>query len=446
MNSAMVNDVVDAVLYEGYILYPYRASSKKNQHQRFTFGRVYPQAYSEAQNGVEPCAAQTECLLTARPETLLTISVRFLHPLWREIGALPEPLPVLPENGEPPHEIVPQLSINGKFYQTWQEAVERRVELSLTGESPQINLPFSFAATRNLEPVLNEDGNVAAVIVRSQQALAGIVEATLISLSEGRFKIRVRVVNQSAITGAELEKPDAVIMRTFASTHIVLGMENGEFVSVIDPPENFREFTDGCKNIGVWPVLVGDEARGERDTVLASPIILYDYPKIAPQSAGNFGDSLEMDQMLTLRVMTMTEAEKKEMQVDEFARRILERAQNTDAASFMRMHGTLQEVKSTEHFFNPPDRVKTAVVDGIELRAGDRVIIRPKRRADAMDIILAGKTAIIEAVEEDTEGQLHLALVVEDDPGRDMGMARQSGHRFFYGSDEVEPLKEGIAV
>jgi hypothetical protein len=127
--------------------------------------------------------------------------------------------------------------------------------------------------------------------------------------------------------------------------------------------------------------------------------------------------------------------------VDEQARKILERAENLQPDQFLKMHGTLRDVrKSNEEFFNPAQRCERAVVDGVTLKAGDRVRIRPKRRADVMDIALDGKIAIIEAVEEDVEKNLHFAVVLEDDPGRDIGMMRYIAHRFFYSADEVEPI------
>ena len=87
MNRELVDKIVNAVLYEGYILYPYRASSKKNQRERFTFGRVYPEAYSVAQEGREPCAMQTQCLIRDESKDAVAhVEVRFLHPMAREIG------------------------------------------------------------------------------------------------------------------------------------------------------------------------------------------------------------------------------------------------------------------------------------------------------------------------------------------------------------------------
>lgn len=79
-------------------------------------------------------------------------------------------------------------------------------------------------------------------------------------------------------------------------------------------------------------------------------------------------------------------------------------------------------------------------LDGVEFRRGDRVRLKPRARGDVFDLALKGKTAVIEAIEEDYEGNAHLAVVVDDDPGRDLGMLRQPGHRFFFSVEEVELL------
>lgn len=79
-------------------------------------------------------------------------------------------------------------------------------------------------------------------------------------------------------------------------------------------------------------------------------------------------------------------------------------------------------------------------VAGVELKQGDRVLLKPHKRGDVFDLALAGKTAVIEAIEEDYEGNAHLAVVIDDDPGRDLGMLRQPGHRFFFSTEEVEPF------
>jgi hypothetical protein len=491
MNQALVDQIVAAVLYEGYILYPYRASSKKNR-QRFTFGRVYPEDFSRAENGAEPCAMQTECLVHGAAPVLET-GVRFLQPLWREImidGA-----------------VVPEGEVDGQRLQTWQEATEREVRvpaLSLADANGQTQLhPFTFEASetggagelpregraslpptktsrpsrtshspdeeasRCAEPSGGRQGGTPllesgdsppvplsqpppsnaspATVRRRQEAIAGHVEITAVALAEALWKITVRVVNTTPMQAPALSDPDAVLMRTFASTHAILHLRAGEFVSLLEPPAEFAEAAAACRQTGVWPVLVGDEAARERDTMLASPIILYDYPKIAPESAGDLFDGGEIDEILTLRIMTMTDAEKTEMrQVDDYARRILERTEALPAEQLLKMHGTVREVRPLDpDFFNPASKLAGATVAGVFLKPGDHVRIRPKRRADAMDIVLAGKDAVIEAVEQDVEGAIHFALVLADDPGRDLGFARMVGHRFFYTSDEVEPLEGG---
>lgn len=153
--------------------------------------------------------------------------------------------------------------------------------------------------------------------------------------------------------------------------------------------------------------------------------------------------------MLTLRVLTMTDAEKREMQVGDFSRRIPERTHALDRETILKLHCVMRDLNpppaetiSNESCFNPLIPVASVVINGTEVKAGDRVVIRPKRRADALDLMLAGRIAIIEALEQDAEDKIHLALVVEDDPGRDLGFARQSRHRFLYGTDKVELLKE----
>ncbi len=85
---------------------------------------------------------------------------------------------------------------------------------------------------------------------------------------------------------------------------------------------------------------------------------------------------------------------------------------------------------------------QAALVDGTEIRKGSRVVLRPKAGGDIFDIALAGKAAVVEAIEEDAEGRLHVSVTLDDDPGRDLGEARVLGHRFFFGVDEIEPLAD----
>ncbi|HYZ74149.1 MAG TPA: hypothetical protein VE641_13805 [Chthoniobacterales bacterium] len=448
MNLPLVNEVVEAVLYEGYILYPYRPTAKKNR-QRFTFGRVYPHDYSVAQNGAEPFVMGTQCLLTGKDGTHLEVSVRFLQVTSREILSFREPQLELPASLPAASvELVPELRVDGQSFLTWQEAVEREVHVARQAigqiAGTKCRVPFEFPDEEYLEPIKDRNSLIVGLIRRRRERLEGEILYETREIEAGLFKISVEIVNRTPVPETELENQDAVLPRTLASTHTVLHADEGEFLSLMDPPESRRELAAACKNQGTWPVLVGDESAADRTTMLSSPIILYDYPKIAAESPGELFDGTEIDEILTLRVMTMTDAEKEEMrQSDPRACRILERTESLPEDQLLKMHGVVRELRSfDEDVFGDDPRLEAAEINGVVLRPGDRVKIKPMTRADIMDIALTGKVAAIEAIEQDAEGRIHFALVLDDDPGKDLGYMRQPGHRFFYTIDEVEPVSE----
>ncbi|MCM3900280.1 MAG: hypothetical protein ND866_01085 [Pyrinomonadaceae bacterium] len=379
MTTSLVEKIADAVLYEGYILYPYRPSAVKNQ-QRWNFGALCPQSYSEAQAGTEAWTMQTECLIQASSNATLDAKVRFLHLVTRTVGRRIADcqLPIA-DCGH--HEInssnstshfspVPSLEINGKLFQSWQEAVERELRLSdlKPGEPGALSCrqTFSFPQSETVEPLRDDDnGETVGIIVRSQQAIEGAIEFRISDFgfridhsasepsnpnSEIRnlkfsqpLKITVRILNQTPLENASQRSRDEALMRSFVSTHTILNVRGGEFISLLDPPESLRRAAAGCSNVGTYPVLAGEEA--SRDCMLSSPIILYDYPQIAPESAGNLFDGTEIDEILTLRIMTLTDEEKREMcSADERARQILERTQSMPAEQLMKMHGAMKGV------------------------------------------------------------------------------------------------------
>ena len=477
MNRALVDKIVEAVLYEGHILYPYRPSSKKNHRERFTFGRVYPQAHSLAQQGAEPCVMQTECLLESRePEPTLNIAVKFLHPMAREVGAQEHSQPEW-QGAEPQFAIVPQLRVGEQLFQTWHEAVERCLESTIrlqSGQSSKRTVPFELQELCRQEPIVC-DRQTVGIVRRRQAEIRGTIEIIAQPIQPSLLKISVRIVNQSAIRPEELDAAEPLLLRTFASTHTVLQVRGGEFVSLMDPGPVHKAAAESCRNIGTWPVLVGDHDRNERDTMLSSPIILYDYPQLAVESPGQLFDGTEIDEILTLRILTMTDEEKLEMRnVDEHARRLLERTESLSEEALLRMHGAMRAAPNTaravegseswtsttentctaaptkvqiefDDFFGAATPLQGVSVGGVYLRAGARVRICPKARADLLDLALSGQTAIVESVQQDAERRIHLAVVMENDPGSDLGLLRQPGHRFFYGVDEIEPLTKDTA-
>jgi hydrogenase maturation protease len=249
---------------------------------------------------------------------------------------------------EPEFRPVAALQVGERLYQTWQEAVEREIGIDgvslpdLLGQTRREG--FGFPAWREQELLRDADGAVAGAIVREQRSIAGQVELAAERAGEGVFKLTARVFNQTPLDAPDTRSRDTALMRSFASTHIILGVRRGAFASLLDPPEHLKAAAAECSNVGCWPVLVGEE--GERDMLLASPIILYDYPQIAPESPGDLFDGTEIDEILTLRIMTMTDEEKREMgAVDERARALLARTEALEREDMMRLHGAVRGLR-----------------------------------------------------------------------------------------------------
>jgi hypothetical protein len=345
MNLATVDKIAKAVLYEGYMLYPYRPSSVKNQ-QRWNFGVLCPQSYSEAQKGSEAWTMQTECLVEGSSLTELEIRVRFLQLTARSVGQLTLPMLEVPAGDLPEFNLVARLEVNGRIYQPWQEAVEREVILppcrvETLAESP-VSQPFTFSSGREIE-YLREGGLITGMIIREQHQVRGVVEVKSDRVGDELFKVNVRILNTTPFVAKDSTREDA-LLSSLVSTHTVLGVQDGRFVSLLDPPEHMNELSANCRNVGTWPVLVGEE--GQRDTLLSSPIILYDYPQIAPESAGDLFDGTEIDEILSLRIMTLTDDEKREMsQSDERARQMLERTDTMPVEQLMKLHGVLRGLR-----------------------------------------------------------------------------------------------------
>lgn len=346
MNLERVERITEAVLYEGYMLYPYRASAVKNQ-QRWNFGVLCPPAYSEWQNGSEAWSMQTECLFEGDRSALLGVRVRFLQIVNRSVARLISPVRSISEVTEPALEIVESLDVDGQTFVPWQEAVEREVAApaqSAAAVPGRRSMPFEFASGRELEPLPDADGWIVGVVIREWETVSGSLSVDVKRCGQGVFKVAVQIQNLTPYEPRQGEVRADVLMYSLVSVHTILGLEDGRFISMLDPPEAMREMVAGCSNQGTWPVLVGDE--GDRDTMLSSPIILYDYPEIAPESTGVLFDGTEIDEILSLRILTMSEDEKREMrQSDQRARQILERTEAMPPEQFMKLHGALRGLR-----------------------------------------------------------------------------------------------------
>ena len=178
MNLAIVEKIAKAVLYEGYLLYPYRPSAIKNR-QRWNFGVLYPRSYSQAQAGSDRSMIETECLVEGNDRPVLEVRVRFLQLVERLVGQLISPVSQLLPGELPDFQLVERFEVNGKVFHPWQEAVER--EISLPGRSlaslslePLVE-PFALSSGKHVEPLRDSTGQTVGIIIRDQQPIRGVI-------------------------------------------------------------------------------------------------------------------------------------------------------------------------------------------------------------------------------------------------------------------------------
>ena len=442
----LARKVADAVLYEGYLLYPYRASAAKNQ-ARWQFGVLMPRLWSE-HGPDEPWATQTECLLEPEEATTVRVLVRFLHVQAKTVEAVDVEAGTF-------HE-ADTLPVDGSELVPWDEAAEQEMAVEaplarlLEGE---LATPLERPGGRRVEPVNSAAGRLVGRTVRRRWPVLGSVKLSAERLEGPYGLVRLRLVLENATAWNDPGADRGVALRhSLVAAHSLIGIDQGVFLSLLDPPEWAKPAAEACQNLHTWPVLIGDE--GRRDAMLSSPIILYDHPTIAPESPGDLFDATEIDEILTLRTMALTEEEKREARAtDERAAAIIDRVDNMPPELLERLHGAVRYLKGVEGteeeepelvpWWDPgadrtvsPDSDGVAVA-GVTVARGSRVRLRPGQRADAQDMFLAGRLATVEAVFLDVDGNRHLAVTLDEDPAADL--QRWHGRFLYFSPDEVEP-------
>jgi hypothetical protein len=421
----LIEEVADAVMFEGYVLYPYRASALKNRF-RWQFGVLAPRGPGGRSD--EPSHAQTECLAECGKSPAVIVKVRCLHLQRRTIEEW------IPTSSE--WRACERVVVDGREWLGWDEAhIETVVSPTLPLDSLEMSaysMPFNFAPARSSEIVCRADGAPVVRITRDRWPISGLVSVSSERVGDLR-KICVRVEN---ITAPELAVScrDEALRRSLLGCHTLLHIQDGQFVSLIDPPPQLAALATTCVNEHTWPVLAGPA--GSRELVLSAPIILYDYPAIAPESHDRFFDATEIDEMLALRVLTMTDDEKRQAAAtDARADAIVRRVGGPGDTA---LHGA---IRSLEEWLNPASSSRggdVVEVDSVPVCAGSRVRLDPQKRADSMDMFLAGRVATVVAVHRDLEDRIYLAVTVDGDPGADLHEAY--GRFFYFFPDEVHPL------
>ncbi len=461
MNLDAIRSIADAVLYEGYILYPYRASAQKN-HSRWQFGVVMAPGYAAADPS-ESSFTQAECVLEHAGQPVVQVILRFLQ--------------VQRRTTEGPGAAADQ---------PWDEAVEREVEVAVGTEAllgDGVAEEFAIPGGEDREP-LDEaggphDGVGPRYAVRRREPLAGAVSVRAIPVPGPwrAVRLQVRVENRTAVGPVPRRREDA-LPSALVAAHTIISVTGGEFISMTDPPIWAQPAVAECQNAGGWPVLA--DPGGGRDVVLSSPIILYDHPELAAESPGELYDGTEIDEILTLRTLALSDAEKLEARAtDPRAAALLDRVESMDAQTMARLHGAIRSPRAmagqpaaggrpgadgqgngqaaepaapwaepAAPWWDPdadasvsPD-TDTVTIGGQQIGCGARVRLRPgARRADAQDMFLAGRIAEVQAVLYDVEDHPYLAVSLADTPDEDLRIAH--GRFLYFSTDEVEPCEAG---
>jgi hypothetical protein len=384
--------IADAVLYEGYVLYPYRASAAKNRF-RWQFGVVAPRPPRE--DG-EPWFAQAECVIDPRGSTpTVAIRVRYLRPQVTESSRAASP--------------------------SWLEGVPHAIDLD----------PASLGSLRaGRQFPLDGAGIDARVTVLAED-------------TQGLVKLRLRLENLEPWQPAFEVDRDTMLQRSLVGAHMLLAVDSGVFVSLLEPPDHAMALAATCQNRHTWPVLVGDRSRC--DLMLVSPIVLYDFPAVAKESHGDLCDGAEIDEILSLRIITMTDEEKREARAtDPRAKAILDRVEALTPEDFGGLHGTMRsfglkaEATGAEATGAEATGAEVICVDGRRLAKGSRVRLRPNRRADAMDMFLKDQSATVAGVYRDLEDRVYVAVTVDADPAA--SLHESFGRYFYFDPAEVEVL------
>jgi hypothetical protein len=476
---ATARGVADAVLYEGYVLYPYRASSAKNQ-VRFQWGVLMPQAYCEA-DGSERWSARTECLLApdvaggpgvegGTGDAVVHVRVRCLQTQRRRVEAA---ITGGPERGFVP---VDALEVDGARHVEWDEAVDRVIdlpplELPAEGQMAEAELAFTLEGGVQTEELLAEHGDAVGRFVRERIPVGATVRVAVTPVGDGSpyRKVAVTVENTTAWDDEDAVRAGAMAS-SLVAVHTMLAADGATFVSLLDPPDDATEAARACRSDGTYPVLVGDES-----VVLSSPIILYDHPEVAEQSPGDLYDATEIDEILALRVMTLTDEEKAEARgTDPRSAAIIDRCDALSPEAMGRLHGQMRPVEPAwptlttpssgcDETDQPDETVETGApvadgapwwdpaadasvdpwrdtvaVDGIELGQGSAVRLHPSGRSDAQDMFLDGRCATVAGVFADVDGGFHLAVTLDDDPAA--GELVWQGRYLYFHPEEIEPL------
>jgi hypothetical protein len=372
-----LEELLDSLLWEGYALYPYTPGATKNATPT-PFGIVYPPVYAAALPSTFD-QLELRCALRAPADAVLSAEVRFL-------------------------------AATGERHQA---------------TAHQLGLPGAMAGALSGRPA-NKEVSVGGLTV-------GMALETRPRLRDDEYEVRLRVENRTLVSSG-LDRAGA-LRRSLISTHPVLRVAGGRFVSPLEEP---------CGSVNTFPVL----ATGADDVVLGAAIVLPDHPRLAPESLGGLFDSTEIEEALLLHVKTLSDDERAEIErQDPAVREMVQRAASATPEDIVALHGRveLRDPVTREPPTEPPGLIDPRAgdsalnVDGQTFRRGGKVVIRPGDDADIQARMLDGRTATIERIFTDYDGKAHLGLTIDDDPGQEL--MRETGRYLYFFAPELEVME-----
>jgi hypothetical protein len=369
--------LLESLLWEGYALYPYTPGATKNATPT-PFGIVYPPVYAATLASTFD-HLELRCIVQAPPDAVLSAEVRFLE-------------------------------ASGERHQ---------------GRARRVELPGAMAGALS---------GRAAVKAASVGALTVELSLETVPLPAGdEYEVVLRVHNRTLVSSG-LDRAGA-LARSLISTHPVLRVVGGRFVSALERP---------CASVNTFPVLAAD---GD-DVMLGAAIVLPDHPRLAPESLGGLFDSTEIEEALLLHVHALSDGERAEIErQDPAVRAMIARAQSATPEDIVSLHGRVQlrDPVTLEPPPEPPGLADPRAGDSVldvgdqTFRRGGKVVIRPGPDADIQARMLDGRRATIERIFTDYDGRAHLGLTIDDDPGQEL--MRETGRYLYFFAPELEVVE-----
>ena len=334
-SSAILENLTRTLLYEGYALYPYHRSAVKNQ-KPIPFGVVFPEQYN-SHNPHAHSTMQTQCIVTGNSHILFNLSIRFLHLIKVELLERDQASHFRPAN---------DLNVNGESYQAGWQTFERiinarDVEINQLIEN-QKTIILDLDKMEECSDINNEKKEIVAKEIKSVSEINGTItiDATPVENRSDAFRTTINITNTTPVTNPGTVSRDEMLGHSLLSTHIIINAVNGQFISHQNPNEQWKASIESCKNLNTWPILIDESDT----TLLSSPIILYDYPQIHPQSATDLFDSTEIEEALLLHVAVLSDEEKERIAAsDEKLRTMLNKVKSVTPAALINLHSGLKE-------------------------------------------------------------------------------------------------------